>query len=141
MPWYRNRTLRGSSIQASSRYSWHSKNSLRLNSSMPRRTRSGRPSGRSVPGSLPAAAAPAAAAPAAATSRDAGIHHRVRGHRRGAGGNRGEVGDHAPRLYGAALGTLGRVVGGAHRAHKVEALVAVRTLVLVEGHPVHLSSG
>src|SRR5215210_8137299 len=104
---------------------------------MPLRARSGSPS--SVPSGpwailpLAAAAAPAAAA-AASSAGHARVHHRVGREGGVAGGNGGEVGDHTPRVFGAALGTLRDVVGGAHRAHEVEAPLAVGALVLVEGH-------
>src|SRR5829696_2555466 len=104
---------------------------------MPLRARSGSPSGApSGPWAilpLAAAAASAAAAAAAGSAGHARVHHGVRcqGGPRGYGG---EVGDHTPRVFGAALRTLRDVVGGAHRAHEVEALLAVGALVLVEGH-------
>src|SRR5215204_295533 len=104
---------------------------------MPLRARSGSPS--SVPSGpwailpLAAAAAPAAAA-ATSSAGHARVHHRVGREGGVAGGNGGEVGDHTPRVFGAALRTLRDVVGGAHRAHEVEALLAVGALVLVEGH-------
>src|SRR5919112_2299870 len=108
---------------------------------MPRRARFGRPSGVSArfsvnlrpTWSLAAAAAPAAAA-ATPAARYAGVHHRVRRERGGPRGYGGEVGDHTPRFLGAALGTRRDVVGGAHRAHEVEALLALGAPVLVEGH-------
>src|SRR5215210_5486887 len=102
---------------------------------MPLRARSGSPS--SVPSGswaiLPLAAAAAPAAAAASSARHARVHHGVRC-QGGAGSYGGEVGDHTSRVLGAALRTLRNVVGGAHRAHEVEALLAVGALVLVEGH-------
>src|SRR5215204_3898304 len=104
---------------------------------MPLRARSGSPSGApSGPWAilpLAAAAASAAAAAAAGSAGHARVHHGVscQGGPRGYGG---EVGDHTPRVFGAALRTLRDVVGGAHRAHEVEALLAVGALVLVESH-------
>jgi hypothetical protein len=99
---------------------------------MPLRTSSGISSGTSPPDSF-AAAAPAAAAPAA-TTRHAGVHHGVGGEGGGAGGDGGEVGDHTPRFGRAALGTLRRLVGRAHRTHQLELLLAIGALVLVESH-------
>src|SRR3712207_4208331 len=98
---------------------------------MPLRASSGSLSGASTPISL-AAAAPSAAAPSSA--RHARIHHGVSGEGGGAGGYRGEVGDHTPGVLRTALRARGWVVGGAHRAHEVEALLALGALVLVEGH-------
>src|SRR5215212_1270269 len=103
---------------------------------MPLRARSGSPSGGSSDASpvtlaLAAAAAPAAAA---ATAGHPGVHHGVRRHGRSTRCNRGEVGDHPPRLRRATLGTLRRLIRIAHRAHEVEAILAAGALVLVEGH-------
>src|SRR5215210_279721 len=103
---------------------------------MPLRASSGSPSGGSsgastVTLSLAAAAAPAAAA---ATAGHTGVHHGVRRHCRSTRCNRCEVGDHPPRLRRATLGTLRRLVRVAHRTHEVEAILAARALVLVEGH-------
>src|SRR5919112_1603465 len=126
-----------SCIQASSRYSWHSKNSPLLNSSMPLRTRSGSSSG-GLPdapqanASSAAAATPAAASTAAAPGH-AGVHHGVRREGRGPWGYGGEVGDYTPRLRRAALGATRRLVGIAHRAHEIEAIVALGALVLIVG--------
>src|SRR5918999_3719105 len=94
---------------------------------MPLRASSGRVS---TPDSLAAAATPAATA----ATGHARVHHRVRGETGGAGGYGGEVGDHTPRVLRTALRARSEVVGGAHRAHEVEALLALGALVFVEGH-------
>src|SRR5918999_1220910 len=105
---------------------------------MPLRARSGSPS--SAPSgsfsamSRLAAAAPPPAAAATAAARHARVHHGVRREGGGAGGYGGEIGDHTPRVLRPALGARGGIVGGAHRAHQVEALLAPGALVLVEGH-------
>src|SRR5215218_1497708 len=105
---------------------------------MPWRTRSGSSWG-GFPGVPPArfssaaAAAPAAASTATAPGH-AGVHHGVRREGRRPRGYGGEVGDHTPRLRRAALGATRRLVGIAHRAHEIEAIVALGALVLVEGH-------
>src|ERR671916_295014 len=96
---------------------------------MPLRASSGSSSGASTP--LAAAAPPAATAAAGGHAR---VHHGVRREGGGAGGYRGEGGDHTPRVLRSALGARGGIVGGAHRAHQVEALLAPGALVLVEGH-------
>src|SRR5919112_718231 len=105
---------------------------------MPRRTRSGNSSGGfpDMPpaNSSPAAAAAPAAASTAAASGHTGVHHGVGGEGRGPRGNGGEVGDHTPRLRRTALGTIRRLISLAHRAHEVEAILALGALVLVEGH-------
>src|SRR3712207_1265656 len=99
---------------------------------MPLRASSGTSSGASL-------AAAASAATASATDLAHG-HYGVAGEGRGAGGgDRGEVGDQTPRLRPAALGTLGQIVGRAHRAHQLEPLLAIGALVLVKGHDSHLS--
>src|SRR5918998_337446 len=103
---------------------------------MPLRASSGSFSGASTP--LAAAAAPSATTAAG----HARVHDGVRGEGGGARGYGGEVGDHSPRVLRAALRAGGGVVGGAHRAHDVEALLAVGTPVFVEGHlSFHLSFG
>src|SRR5215218_2353835 len=127
-----------SCIQASSRYSWHSKNSPLLNSSIPWRTRSGSSSGGfsdfpPANSSSAAAAAPTAASTATATGH-AGVHYGVRREGRGPRCDGGEVGDHTPRLCRAALRTRRRVVSIAHGTHEVEAILALHALVLIEGH-------
>src|SRR5215203_6542891 len=125
-----------SCIQASSRYSWHSKNSPLLNSSMPWRTRSGSSWG-GFPDVPPARfSSAAAAAPAAAPSAPGhtGVHHGVGRQGRSPRGYGGEVGDHTPRLRRAALGTIRRLISITHGAHEVEVLLARGALVLVEGH-------
>src|SRR5215213_6885781 len=108
---------------------------------MPLRARSGSPS--SAPSgscsAMPRLAAAAAPATAPAAARHTRVHHGVRREGGGAGGYGGEVGDHTPRVFGAALRTLRDVVSGAHRAHEVEALLAVGALVLVESHLVPTS--
>src|SRR5919202_2945789 len=97
---------------------------------MPFRASSGSFPGASTPVSLAAAAASAAAA----STRHTRIHHGVRGEGRSAGGYRGEVRDYTPRVLRTALRALRGVVGGAHRAHEVEALLALGALVFVESH-------
>src|ERR671920_775188 len=106
---------------------------------MPLRARSGSPSGSWAILSLAAAATSAAAAAAAGSAGHARVHHGVRREGGGAGNYGGEVGNHTPRVFGAALRTLRDVIGGAHRAHEVEALLAVGALVLVESHLVPTS--
>src|SRR5918994_2086308 len=107
---------------------------------MPLRARSGSPWGR-ISSAIPLLAAAAAPTAAAATARYARVHHGIGREGGGAGGYRGEVGDHTSGGAGAALGTLSDVVSGAHRAHEIEALPALGALVLVEGHLSHLSLG
>src|SRR5215207_6403464 len=126
-----------SCIQASSRYSWHSKNSPLLNSSMPWRTRSGNFSvGFSdfPPANSSSAAAAAPTAASATAGRHAGVHYGVRREGRDPWGDGGEVGDHTPGLRRAALWTRRRLVSIAHRTHEVEAILALHALVLIEGH-------
>src|SRR5215212_3044693 len=126
-----------SCIQASSRYSWHSKNSPLLNSSMPWRTRSGSSSGGfsdTPPANSSSAAAAAPAAASTAATGHAGVHHGVGREGRGPRGYGGEVGDHTPGLRRAALRTRRRLVSIAHRSHEVEAILALHALVLIEGH-------
>src|SRR5215207_7693699 len=81
-----------------------------------------------------AAAAASATAAAPATARHAGVHNRVRREGRGPWGDRGEVGDHPPRLGRTTLGAGRRIIRIAHRAHEIEAILTFRALVLVEGH-------
>src|SRR5215212_10251191 len=97
---------------------------------MPLRASSGSFSGPS-PTSLAAAAAPPATA---ATAGHARVHHRIGREGGGAGGYGGEVGDQTPRFLRTTLRARSGVVGGAHRAHQVEPLLALGALVLVEGH-------
>src|SRR5688572_24961741 len=105
---------------------------------MPLRARSGSPSAGSS--SVPpvtlslAAAAASATTTATAAARHTGVHHGVRGEGRSPRGNGSEVGDHTPRLRRPTLRTLRGVVRIAHRAHEVEAILAPRAPVLVEGH-------
>src|SRR5215212_9037542 len=93
---------------------------------MPLRARSGSPSGSWAILSLAAATASAAAA-ATGSAGHARVHHGVRREGGGAGGYGGEVGDHTPRVFGAALRTLRDDDSGDHRAHEVEALRSRRT--------------
>src|SRR5919107_369097 len=104
---------------------------------MPLKARSGSLSGDPSVAKLSLAAAAAsasatAAAPAAA--RHAGVHNGVGREGRGPRGDRGEVGDHTPRLGRTTLGARRRIIRIAHRAHEVEAILTFRALVLVEGH-------
>src|SRR5215203_4668503 len=103
---------------------------------MPLRARSGKPSGDPSGASPATLSLAAAAAPtaAAATAGHPGVHHGVRRDGRGARGYGGEVGDHSLRFRRAALRTLGWLIRIAHRTHEVEAILAARALVLVEGH-------
>src|SRR5215212_10314313 len=98
---------------------------------MPLRASSGSFSGPSTPTALAAAAGSPATT---ATTGHARVHHGVGGESGNSGGYRGEVGDHTPRFLRAALRARGGVVGGAHRTHQVEPLLAPGALVLVEGH-------
>src|SRR5215217_4941350 len=111
---------------------------------MPSRARSGSLSGPPSVAKLSLAAAAASATAAApAAARHAGVHNGVRREGRGPWGDRGEVGDHTPRLGRTTLGASRRIIRIAHRAHEVEAILTFHALVLVEGHlyPTSRSTG
>src|SRR5918998_1768182 len=86
-----------------------------------------------------AAAAPTTAAAVAAADLAKGDRGVAGGDRGSAGGDGGEGRDKPPGLRPAALGTLDRVVGRAHRTHQLEPLLALGALVLVKSHESHLS--